>query len=148
MQSGGTMPVTIDRRVAGSGASFATAPMSDFAVNQFLTRDNILAIGAAPGKPGFATGYEYRLRPTPQLKCDVPSSPVVQWDSDYTFTVTLPPCDGDISGDGAVNVTDMLLVIAFWGPAQPAFPAADINHDGAVNVNDLLTVIGHWGMCW
>ena len=43
------------------------------------------------------------------------------------------PCEGDIDGDGFVNVTDLLNVIANWGD-----PYA---------VDDLLTVIASWGQC-
>ena len=42
-------------------------------------------------------------------------------------------CDGDISGDGNVDVNDLLMVIAKWG----------VPYD----VNDVLTVIEHWGPC-
>lgn len=56
----------------------------------------------------------------------------------------------DITGDGAVNVADLLGVINAWGtcPVAPAPCAADIaptpNGDGTVNVLDLLMVINNW----
>lgn len=50
---------------------------------------------------------------------------------------------GDVTGDGIVNVADMLLVISSWG--QCARCAADLNDNGVVNVADLLIVINHWG---
>ncbi len=55
--------------------------------------------------------------------------------------------DGDINADGVVNVTDLLLVIAAWGPCPGGGEAcdADTNGDGEVNVSDLLTVIANWG---
>lgn len=57
---------------------------------------------------------------------------------------------GDITGDGTVNVQDLLAVINNWGqcPAPPAACDADIAPtpaDGTVNVLDLLFVINHWG---
>ena len=56
------------------------------------------------------------------------------------------PCAGaDITGDGTVNVEDLLLVISEWqctGTCQ-----ADINGDGTVDVGDLLLVIASWGNC-
>ncbi len=53
---------------------------------------------------------------------------------------------GDVTGDGLVNVFDLLAVISAWGPCpQPQNCPADLTGDGTVNVADLLFVIGHWG---
>lgn len=54
------------------------------------------------------------------------------------------PAPGDITADGAVNVSDLLAVIASWGPcaAQPC--PADLNADSTVNVTDLLIVVANW----
>ena len=54
------------------------------------------------------------------------------------------PCPSDVSGDGVVNVTDLLAIIDAWGSSNPS---ADINDDGIVNVVDLLEVVGNWGPC-
>lgn len=43
------------------------------------------------------------------------------------------PCPGDIDGDGTVDVTDLLNVIANWGDPY--------------DVSDLLEVIASWGPC-
>jgi len=53
-------------------------------------------------------------------------------------------CDADVSGDGEVNVTDLLAVIDQWGQSNSP---ADINGDGVVDVTDLLEVVGNWGPC-
>ena len=42
-------------------------------------------------------------------------------------------CDGDLNGDGLVNVNDLLMVIGGW--------------NNPYTVNDLLLVIGGWGPC-
>ena len=42
-------------------------------------------------------------------------------------------CLGDVTGDGAVNVTDLLAVISGWGDPY--------------DVGDLLDVIASWGQC-
>ena len=55
------------------------------------------------------------------------------------------PCPADITGDGQINVSDLLAVISAWGVC-PGCPA-DINADGQVNVTDLLMVINGWGAC-
>lgn len=57
-------------------------------------------------------------------------------------------CPMDIAppgGDGVINVSDLLLVIAHWGPCPDC--VADANGDDVVNVNDLLTILANWGAC-
>jgi hypothetical protein len=53
-------------------------------------------------------------------------------------------CFGDLDGDGNVNVSDLLNIIAQWGLTDSP---ADVNSDGIVNVSDLLLVVGAWGPC-
>jgi len=67
----------------------------------------------------------------------------------------IPPfaAPGDVTGDGVVNVLDLLAVIENWGqcPAPPSTCPADIAPpgppagDGTVNILDLLHVINNWG---
>ncbi|MCI0676095.1 MAG: dockerin type I domain-containing protein [Phycisphaerales bacterium] len=54
------------------------------------------------------------------------------------------PCPADLTGDGQVNVADLLAMIAAWGPSGGP---ADLNGDGFVNVLDLLALISAWGAC-
>ncbi|MDG2201170.1 MAG: hypothetical protein P8K80_08325 [Phycisphaerales bacterium] len=57
-------------------------------------------------------------------------------------------CQGDINGDLAVDVIDLLSVIAEWGPCKvPGGCDADIDDSGAIDILDLLAVIGAWGSC-
>jgi hypothetical protein len=55
------------------------------------------------------------------------------------------PCPWDLDGDGNVNVVDLLMVIASWGPCAGC--PADFNVDGLVNVVDLLALIANFGPC-
>jgi hypothetical protein len=55
------------------------------------------------------------------------------------------PCPWDLSGDGTVNVAELLIVIASWGPCAGC--PADFNDDGFVNVVDLLALIANFGPC-
>jgi hypothetical protein len=90
----------------------------------------------------------------------------ITWDGSGTaFTAPDPgvamigptTCVGDItpgpSGDGVVNVDDLLTVINAWGPCPPPPQdcPADVSPlprgDGVVNVDDLLIVINAWGPC-
>jgi lysophospholipase L1-like esterase len=56
--------------------------------------------------------------------------------------------EGDASGDGAVDVTDLLIVAEAWGTSVGADGyevRADFNTDGQVDVSDLLTVADNFG---
>lgn len=55
-------------------------------------------------------------------------------------------CPSDVTGDGTVNVEDLVEVILQWGPCGTAC-SADINGDDIVNVEDLVEVILAWGEC-
>ena len=50
---------------------------------------------------------------------------------------------GDVNGDGLVDVSDLLAVMDAWGPCNGC--SADLNGDGIVDVVDLLEVVGNWG---
>ena len=62
-------------------------------------------------------------------------------------------CPADIypstSGDGVVNVQDLLVVIGAWGPCPPipTCCSGDIVQDSVVNVVDLLALLASWGSC-
>ena len=56
------------------------------------------------------------------------------------YTVSAP---ADITGDGVVDVLDLLEVLGQWGGSG----SADITGDGVVDVLDLLEVLGAWGPC-
>ncbi len=62
----------------------------------------------------------------------------------YEFQVIV--CPADVTGDGTVDVLDLLAVLAAWGPCEPDCPE-DINGDGIVDVLDLLEVLSAWGPC-
>lgn len=63
----------------------------------------------------------------------------------YVIAGTVGPIS-DIDGDGAVGVTDLLIVLGAWGPCTPCDGCpADLNYDCAVDVVDLLMILGKWG---
>jgi hypothetical protein len=57
-------------------------------------------------------------------------------------TLIAPPVEGDVNGDGVVDVLDLLLVLAAWGNTSGP---EDINGDGVVDVLDLLALLAAWG---
>ncbi len=59
-------------------------------------------------------------------------------------TVTL----GDLNGDCAVNVPDLLTMLAAWGPTGGSGCwIADLDLDDIVGVPDLLLLLAAWGPC-
>jgi murein tripeptide amidase MpaA len=58
-------------------------------------------------------------------------------------TATCTVVAGDATGDGVVDVSDILEVLGTWGPCPPTCPA-DVDGSGAVDVGDLLLVLANW----
>jgi hypothetical protein len=57
-------------------------------------------------------------------------------------------CPADVNDDGAVNITDLLVVLATWGPCPPTGDCfGDVDASGAVDVLDLLAVLAAWAPC-
>ena len=54
-------------------------------------------------------------------------------------------CPWDLDGNGSVSTSDLLLLLASWGPA-PGNPA-DFDGDGFVSTTDLLALLANWGDC-
>ncbi|MEN9508173.1 MAG: Dockerin type domain, partial [Gemmatimonadota bacterium] len=54
-------------------------------------------------------------------------------------------CLGDVDGNGAVNVDDLIEIIAAWGDPNPG--SADLDGDGVVGAADLTIVLQGWGSC-
>lgn len=54
---------------------------------------------------------------------------------------------GDLDGDGAVGVADLVILLGEWGscPAQPDACPADIDLDDIVGITDLLILLANWG---
>lgn len=54
-------------------------------------------------------------------------------------------CPSDVTGDGVVDVSDILAAIAAWGSCSGC--DADVDDSGTVDVSDILAIIGAWGPC-
>ena len=54
-------------------------------------------------------------------------------------------CPWDIDNDGAVGASDLLSLLASWGPCKGC--PADFDGDGSVGASDLLALLANWGPC-
>ena len=52
-------------------------------------------------------------------------------------------CEGDLNGDGTVDLDDLLQLLIEWGESGPA----DMNGDGLVDSDDLAHLLNLWGAC-
>ncbi len=90
--------------------------------------------------PGDETDCNLNARPD---ACDIASG--FSGDVDGDGIPDECQCDADLDGDGTVGVSDLLVVLAEWGPCPLC--QGDLDADGHVGVNDLLVVISSWGSC-
>ncbi len=59
-----------------------------------------------------------------------------------SLNALVTPCPEDVTGDGVVNVLDLIdLLLCFGQPAVPGCSPEDINGDGTVNVLDLIELL-------
>jgi len=54
-------------------------------------------------------------------------------------------CPEDFDGDGMVGTTDLLQLLAAWGPCAGC--VEDLDGDGMVGTTDLLQLLAAWGAC-
>ena len=65
-------------------------------------------------------------------------------DGSFLLRVSLASsCPGDISNDGQVDVSDLVLLLARWDMTGPG--VTDLDGDLVVGVGDLLLLLSYWG---
>lgn len=74
--------------------------------------------------------------------CDIANGTLPDPGSGIPDPCGAAPCTGDLNGDGAVNASDLALLLGAWGGTS-----ADLNADGTVNASDLALLLGNWGAC-
>ena len=67
--------------------------------------------------------------------------------TDIALTVEGVPiqCPWDIDNNEVVGASDLLALLASWGPCKDC--DADFDGDGSVGASDLLTLLANWGPC-
>ena len=69
-------------------------------------------------------------------------------DCEFPYTATLLTLQpADLNGDGVVDSSDLLILLAFWGPCPdpPTACTPDLDFDGNVGASDLLILLSSWG---
>ncbi|MCH8825082.1 MAG: FG-GAP repeat protein [Planctomycetes bacterium] len=68
--------------------------------------------------------------------------------SAYVFDAAGTPgkCPWDLDNNAEVGVSDLLVLLAAWGPVPTPDPP-DFDGDGFVSVSDLLILFANWGPC-
>lgn len=62
------------------------------------------------------------------------------------FAADDDPCGrADVDDDGAVGFSDLLAVLAAWGPCDGC--PEDVNGNGRVDLPDVLLILSNWGPC-
>lgn len=71
------------------------------------------------------------------------------YEDDQLRLTVVEGCEGDIDGSGEVEFSDVLTVLAAWGPCpgDPDPCPEDLNDDDVVDFADLLVILGNWGPC-
>lgn len=70
---------------------------------------------------------------------------MVMSDTAY-LRIGLPTCQGDVNGDGGVDLADLAVVLAHFGTQWGATPAdGDADNDHDVDLSDLAILLGNFG---
>ena len=59
--------------------------------------------------------------------------------------VAITTCPWDLDGNGVVGASDLLELLASWGPCKGC--PADFDSSGNVGASDLLALLANWGPC-
>lgn len=87
--------------------------------------------------------YTFDIQAGSFIDNEVPPTRSGQASFDFTFDVSIV---GDIDEDGTVGTSDLLILLASWGPCIHCNDCpADINNSCDVEVHDLLILLDNWG---
>ncbi len=74
-----------------------------------------------------------------------PKDPICSSGSAWVFSFVFDQT-GDLDGDGIVGVSDLLILLASWGPCADCGDCpADLDGNCTVGVIDLLVLLANWG---
>jgi hypothetical protein len=131
--------------------------LAEFSTNNGSSWNPLETVGASTGSwvsrsflmdsvANFVPTSQFRLRFTAR---DLGTQGTIEAAIDgvtLTHIVCASPCINDVTGNGQVDIDDLLGVINAWGACAPPCPA-DVTGNGQVDIDDLLGVINGWGAC-
>ena len=127
-------PLFVDAR-KGDYRLAAGSPCIDAADNNALPADITLDLD---GNDRFVNDFTTR-------DTGLGAPPIVDMGA-YEFQIK--GCPWDLDGDDTVDSTDLIILLATWGPCDNCDVClADVHHDCVVNGVDLLNLLGGWGPC-
>ncbi len=155
--TGASVGVTMLNRVDAAGTPFAGGPASlpDSCATEGVTSTSlpagaldlyndggtatsVFAVDFPSGRIAFL-GFDWWEVPTP------PDWEAVLGNAVSYVQTTAPPCPWDIDGSGSVGASDLLALLASWGPCKGC--PADFDDSGNVGASDLLALLANWGPC-
>jgi len=134
------------RRIPGRGATIVIAATA-LALTSFALGDYDLSWSTFDAGGGTATGGALVI----EVTLGQPDASARDALTSTSFSLTggfwavTEPCAGDIDGTGEVGFSDLVAVLAAWGPCMGC--PEDIDGDGIVGFSDLLTILADWGPC-
>ncbi len=123
-------------------AASDAAPGGDFGSSVSLSEDVALIKGGGKG---------YIFAGMSALDCNENGEPdacdiFIGTSSDENNNGIPDECDADLDGSGSVGASDLLILLANWGPCGDCDDcSADLNGDCVVGAADLLILLANWG---
>ena len=56
--------------------------------------------------------------------------------------------NGDLNGDGHVNISDLAIMAGHWGQTDSNYADGNITGQGTINISDLSVLAANWGKSW
>jgi len=131
----GPLDNSVAHAIANSPAESRTASLG-YSPNEIQVGASVMADAIEMGGLAVYLTTDY-------YQCQMSGS--VSMTIDYTPADT-QTCPSDVSGDGEVGTTDLLILLADWGPCS-GHCKGDLDGDGTIGTNDLLGLIAAWGVC-
>jgi hypothetical protein len=135
----------IDTTIANTGSPVALSFFDNDTAQATFTRPADLAPWIGTATIDLRAVTQLIISETPPGIVNFSAGGTIQYTVTYDFEDG-PPCPGDATGDGEVDVDDIVAVVLAWGSC-PTGCDADVNGDLVVDVDDIVLVVLSFGSC-